>query len=289
MRTSSTTEGRLWLGLYALLCGGSVALALLLAIAHSVGAWAWPAGGGLDGRGWQALFSDAEFWRSLGYSALLTAITLCVAVLSALLLSATLGAHLRHGWLARALFVPLAVPPVVAALLAFVLLADSGLLSRVAFFFGWTAMPADFPSLLFESAGYGIVLTHLAMITPLFVLLFERLAQTLGLPLLLLQAETLGASRRQAWQHIALPLLLRQARPVLAVYGAALLGAYELPLLIGAPQPGMVSVTIARAVAGYDLTQHTTGFAMASVYLIILIAVWALFGARREISGGSSL
>ncbi len=289
MRTFSTTEGRFWLGIYALLCGGSVALALLIALAHSVGAWAWPPSSGLDGRGWASLFTHAEFWRSLAYSALVTAITLGVAVLSALLLSATLGAHLRHGWLARALFVPLAVPPVVAALLAFVLLADSGLMSRVAFFFGWTATPADFPSLLFEPAGYGIVLTHLAMITPLFVLLFERLAQTLRLPLLLLQAETLGASRRQAWQHIALPLLLRQARPILTVYGAALLGAYELPLLIGAPQPGMVSVTIARAVAGYDLTQHTTGYAMASVYLMILVAVWAVFGARRAMSGGSGL
>ncbi len=280
MRNSSATEGRLWLGLYALLCGGSVALALVLSFAHSVGALAWPPSTDLDWSGWRTLFADSSFWQALGYSFTLTAVTLMLAVLTALLMLAGLGPRLRTGWLARALFLPLAVPPIVAALMAFGLLSDSGLLSRIAHALGWTTTPADFPTLIFDPAGRGIVLTHLAMITPLFVLLFARLTEHLRLPLLLQQAEALGASRYQAWRRVALPLLLQQALPVITVYGVALLGAYELPLLIGAAQPSMVSVTMQRAIAGVDLAQQPLGYAMASVYLSLLTLSWALLSLR---------
>lgn len=280
MRASSPTEGRLWLGIYTLACGGSVALALLLALARSVGALSWPPRATFDGSGWSTLFSSDGWWLTLAYSFALTAITLCLALALALLLLIALGPRLRRGWLARALFLPLAVPPVVAALMGFVLLSDSGLLSRVSHAIGWTHMPAQFPSLVFDPAGRGIVLTHLAMTTPLFLLLFDRLSDHLRLPLLMSQATALGATRRQAWLRVGLPLLLHQARAVIGVYGLALLGAYELPLLLGASHPSMLSVTIQRAVAGYDLAQQPFGYAMTASYLLLLLTGWAWYSLR---------
>lgn len=286
MSSSSATEGRAWLALYALLCGGSVALALTMALAHSVGALGWPPRASFDGSGWRMLFADGGLWLSCAYSLALTIVTLTLAVACALLLLAALGDRVRHGWLARVLFLPLAVPPVVAALLGFTLLSDSGLLSRISHALGWTATPAAFPALIFDAGGRGIVLTHLALVTPLFVLVFDRLQEQLRVPLLMQQAKALGASRYQAWRRVALPLLLRQARPVIAVYGIALLGAYELPLLLGAAHPSMVSVTIQRALGGYDLAQRPYGYAMASVYLALLIAGWALLTWRASSRGG---
>ncbi len=280
MRSSSATDGRGWLVLYALLCGGSIALALLLAVAHSLGALGWPPRAGFDVSGWHTLFVNGDFWLSCAYSVALTVVTLSLAVAIALLLLAALGDRLRQGWLARALFLPLAVPPVVAALISFTLLSDSGLLSRIAHAFGWMATPADFPALIFDAGGRGIVVTHLAMVTPLFMLLFDRLQEQLRVPLLMQQAKALGASRYQAWRRVALPLLLRQAWPVITVYGVALLGAYELPLLLGAAHPSMVSVTIQRALGGYDLAQQPYGYAMASAYLALLISGWALISWR---------
>ena len=282
MRSSSATDGRAWLALYALLCGGSVALALLLALAHSVGALGWPPRASFDSSGWRALLADDGFWLSCGYSLALTTVTLALALALALLLLAAFGERLRHGWLARALFLPLAVPPVVAALLGFTFLSDSGLLSRITHALGWTATPAAFPALIFDAGGRGIVITHLALVTPLFTLVFDRMHQQLRVPLLMQQAKALGASRYQAWRRVALPLLLREARPVIAVYGVALLGAYELPLLLGAAHPSMVSVTIQRALGGYDLAQRPYGYAMASVYLALLIAGWALLTWRAS-------
>jgi putative spermidine/putrescine transport system permease protein len=276
------TPGRPWLVLFGLACGGSVALALGLALAHSVGALSWPRTTTLDYSGWRALFAGPAFWHTLGYSLQLTSVTLVLALSTALALVAFLGTHLRTGLLSRALFLPLAVPGVVAALMAYILFSDSGWLSRLAYALGWLHTPAEFPSLIFDPSGRGIVLTHLAMITPLFVLLFERVAEHVRLPLLMQQATALGATRWQAWQHIAIPLLLTQTRAVIAVYTLALLGAYELPLLIGAAHPSMVSVAIARAIGGYDLTQRPLGYAMASLYLILLIGAWAGLVWRAE-------
>ena len=280
MNPRPTASSRAWLALFLLACGGSVALALVLALAHSVGALSWPRVATLDFSGWRALFSGQRFWQALLYSVSLTAITLLLALVIALALLAALGTHLRKPLLGRALFLPLAVPGVVAALMATSLLGDSGCLSRLAHGLGWVTTPAQFPALIFDPAGRGIVLTHLAMITPLFVLLFDRLAEYARVPLLMRQAEALGATRWQAWRRIGIPLLLSQARTVIAVYGVALLGAYELPLLIGAAQPAMVSVTIARAIGGYDLAQRPLGYAMASLYLTLLIVAWAMLTWR---------
>ncbi len=285
MRTSSATRpstGRAWLTLFALVCGGSVVLALGLALAHSVGALSWPRATSLDDSGWRALFADQHFWRSLRYSVGLTSVTLVLALGAALGLYASLGTRLRSGLLGRALFLPLAVPAVVAALMAYSLLGNSGWLSRLAYALGWLSTPAEFPALIFDAGGRGIVLAHLAMVTPLFVLLFERVADHGRLPLLMQQATALGATPWQAWHRIGMPLLLSQTRAVIAVYALALLGAYELPLLIGAAHPSMVSVTIARAIDGYDLAQRPLGYAMASCYLVLLIGAWALLVWRAE-------
>lgn len=283
--TNRATPGRAWLALLTLACGGSVALALGLALAHSVGALSWPPTTTLDYSGWRALLAGRRFWQALLYSVALTSVTLLMALSVALVIYAGLGSRLRRGLLGRALFLPLAVPAVVAALMAYSLLGDSGWLSRLAYGLGWLRTPAEFPTLIFDPLGRGIVLTHLAMVTPLFVLLFERVAEHAQLPLLMQQATALGASRWLAWRRVGVPLLLMQTRAVIAVYTLALLGAYELPLLIGAAQPNMVSVTIARAIGGYDLAQRPLGYAMASFYLMLVVCAWALWSWRASQRG----
>lgn len=285
VRPSSPSEGHGWRLLLAAVVGGNLALALALAGAQSLGLASWPPAATLDTRGWRALTTDGLFWQALLFSAALTAVTLVLALAAALLLHHALGAELQRARLARLLYLPLAVPGVAAGLLAFIMLGDSGVLSRIAHGFGWVASPAAFPALLFDADGRGIVLTHLVLITPLFLLLFARLAEPLRLPALLEQARALGASPWQAWRRVALPLLLRQAAPVIAVYGLALFGAYEVPLMVGGARPPMISVAIAEAVHGYDLATRPLGYAMACAYLGLLALAWsvamAAYRARR--------
>lgn len=264
--------------LFGLSTGGIVLLAISLAAAHSVGGFT--SATQIDFAHWRSVLHGRVFWLAFGYSACLTLVTLGLALALALGLVLALGEQVRHGVLARMLYLPLAVPGTVAALLSYALLSDAGLLSRLALSLGRIRQPADFPALIFDPLGLGIVLTHVAMIAPFFVLLFDRQCAHERLPLYLRQAEALGATRRQALTRVALPLLARGVKPVVAVYGVALLGAFEVPLLIGSAYPAMISIEIHRQINAYDMTLRPEGYAMAVLYLVILVTVWASFSWR---------
>jgi len=48
-------------------------------------------------------------------------------------------------------------------------------------------------------------------------------------------------------------VLLRASAPVLSVYLVVLMGAYEVPLLVGAQYPSMISVLIQRRFSQFDM------------------------------------
>ncbi|MGQ0697225.1 MAG: hypothetical protein ACT4PZ_03170 [Panacagrimonas sp.] len=261
----------LWVLAFVLLTAGPALAGLLFSALYSLG------GMGLLTEGWTLMhwrnvLGGGEFWSALAFGFALTVITLMLSVSAALLLVLSLGSRLRRGALGFLIYLPLAVPGTVAALLAYQVLGDAGLLSRVAHALGWVAAPSDFPSLVFDRWGVGIVLTHCAMITPFFVLLFDRLYENEKLADFLQLASTFGASRVQGLRRIVLPLLARRAVPTLAVYGVVLMGAFEVPLLIGAPYPAMISVTIQRRFGLYDLASKPEAHAMATLYLLLAMA-----------------
>ncbi len=169
------------------------------------------------------------------------------------------------------------------------LLGDSGFVSRIAHALGWASTPADFPTLIFDAVGRGIVITHLALVTPLFLLLFERLASICACRRCCSKAAALGASRAQAWRRIGLPCCCARRSRCSRSMAWPCSAPTKLPLLIGAAQPSMVAVTIQRAVAGYDLAQRPLGYAMvSSVYLLMVIAGWAFPHAAPTRAAGDA-
>lgn len=225
---------------------------------------------------WHWLLSQRSFWVALGYSLLLAALTLALALTAAFLLVLWLGPGLLDSRQGRLLYIPLAIPGTVAALVASLLLGDSGLLARIAHALGWIQQPAEFPSLVFDRLGVGIVLTHSAMITPFFIILFTRLIQSGRLAEYRQLALSLGATPAQSMWRVVLPLLWSGTLPVVGVYAAVLVGAYEVPLLIGARYPAMLSVEIQNLIGGYDLSARPRGYAMATLYLLLLFGAWML-------------
>lgn len=262
-----------WIASFVVLTAGAVLLALTFASLYSFGAL------GLLSEGWTTehwryVLLESGFWSALGFSLALTIVTLVLATSAALAIVLILESRVRRGPLALLIYAPLAVPGIVAALLSYQILGDAGLLSRLAFAAGWIARPAEFPALVFDRPGIGIMLTHFAMITPFFVILFDRLFENERLTELRQLAYTMGATRLQALCRVVLPLLLVRALPVCAVYGVALMGAFEVPLLIGARYPTMISVEIYSQFASYDLTAKPQTYTMATLYLLLMLVGW---------------
>ncbi|TAM97970.1 MAG: ABC transporter permease subunit [Rhodanobacteraceae bacterium] len=241
-------------------------------------------------RYWTAALQDSETWVALGYSFAVGLVSLVLALALALGLQAALGAQVRRRPLRGLLFVPLAVPALVAALLSVELFGNAGLLARLAHAVGWIAQPADFPNLLFTPAGSGIVLTHVLLVGPFLLLLLDRLARHERVEELAWVARTLGASRWQAWRKVTVPVLLRAGMPTLSVYFIVLVGAFEVPLLVGASYPQMISVLVQRQFSQFDLASKPQAYVVAVLYGVLamglLLALFAWRG-RRDAAGGS--
>lgn len=250
---------------------------------------------GLLSRGWTAshwlhVLADGHTWITLGYSFGVGIASLLVSAVAALLLLAALGPWAGRRPLSLLWFVPLTVPPLVAGMLSVEMFGNAGLLARVAHALSWVQQPGDFPALLYTSSGLGIILTHAALVAPFLVLLFGRLQHHLRLDELAQVAHTLGASRMQVWTHVHVPALLRAAEPTLTVYGLVLVGAFEIPMVVGAQYPSMISVLIERRFAHFDIATKPEGYALATLYALIamsLLLAWFGWRGTRHVEGVS--
>jgi len=230
---------------------------------------------------WGKIWTDRSWWASLGLSAL-------VAV-TVTLLSAGLALRLL-GWLRpllelrRVRFVlhwPLALPPIIAAFFSFQWLGNSGILARLAYHLGWSDGPADFPSLINDAYYLGVGFTLLLTTFPFFLLLFLYHYQAAQLPQLSQLSATLGASAAQIRLQVMMPILLRRAAPTLLLYFVFLLGAYEVPLLLGRQSPAMLSVFISQKFSKFNLDDLPLAYAATVLYMCILLVIVALFFKER--------
>lgn len=273
-----------WIVLPLLMTVGPVLAGLGFMLLYSTGLSGFLATG-FTLRYWSRALSDSQTWISLLYSVGLGGAGLTASLALAFALQAALGPRLKTGALRSLLFLPLSVPPLVAALLSVELLGNAGLLSRLAYAAGFIVRPAEFPTLLYTASGFGIVATHVTLVAPFLLLLLERIARHEQVPELEQVARTLGASPWQVWRRIRMPILLRASTPVLGVYFLVLTGAYEVPLLVGAQYPSMISVLIARRFAQFDLDTRPDAYVLASLYAVLagsLLLVLFTARARRQ-------
>ena len=271
-----------WIALSLIFTLGPVLAGLAVMLLYSTGLIGLLATG-FTLRHWSAVLFDAGTWISLLYSALLGCASLGASMALALGLQVALGAELRKGALRSLLFLPLTIPPLVAALLSVELLGNAGLIARLAHAAGAIEQPAEFPTLLYTASGFGVVVTHMTMVWPFLLLLFDRHARHGRVVELEQVSRTLGASAWQTWRRVRLPVLLRASGPVLCVYLVVLTGAYEVPLLVGAQYPSMISVLIQRRFIQFDLSTRPEAYALACLYATLAIGtLLLLFGLRAR-------
>lgn len=222
---------------------------------------------------WAKLTAGGEIAQSLLFSAAVAAATVLLSTALALILAVKLRRAPGRGFTATAFFVPLAIPTVAAALVGFQFLGGAGVFGRIAWQFGWIASPDQFPALIYDRFGLGIVLTHSAIAVPLLALLFARLYANERIGDFAALARTLGAGRLAVLRRVTLPLLLRRAAPALTLFFAAIFGSYEIPLLLGAQRPEMLSILARRKFVLFDLAQRPDGFLIAVVYAVIVFTL----------------
>ncbi len=263
---------------FVALVGVPVALALATSAAQSVR----DAAGRPSLAPWRAVLAEGEALASLVLSAGVATAVVALALGLALPLALALRDRVRRGLVGAALHAPLAVPAVVAAFVAFQLLTPSGIVGRWLVAVGAVGGMADVPVVVNDRWAVGIVLAHVALAVPFLVLLLAELAESERLGDLVRLARTLGAGRRAVRWRVEVPVLLRAVMPQAALLWVAVLGSYEIPLLLGRQSPQMLSVLTLRLFERFDLADKPEAFVLAVLYALAVGAVLAVVLRRRE-------
>jgi len=218
------------------------------------------------------------FLASLGLTFLVslssTAATLVLAVLTALSLRRM--RHLR-GLVTYVYQLPLTLPHMVLAAAGLMLLSQSGLLSRVVTSLGLIDSPAGFPELVYDRAGLGIVLVYVWKQVPFVGLFALAVLQSVGEDYEA-AARSLGAKPLQAVRHVLVPLVMPGLLPSAVIIFAFVFGSFEVPLLLGARYPSMLSVLAYRLYTDVDLAYRPQAMALS---FVISLIVFALVGVYR--------
>jgi putative spermidine/putrescine transport system permease protein len=164
--------------------------------------------------------------------------------------------------------VPLAVPHLAIAIALVTLISPSGLLARIVYALGWIREPAQFPALVYDRYGLGVILAYVVKEVPFLAVVTTVLLLRLGEDYDAV-ARTLGASAWQRLRHVTLPLVFPGVSGAALVVFAYVFAAFETPFLLGRPYPAMLSVVAQQRYLDLDLRQRPGAVALALVMTVL--------------------
>ena len=232
---------------------------------------------------WAELF-QGEFLKSILYSFWVAGASTVLVLLISFGLLFTSQKYLREPFLYRTLYLPLTRPPIVLAFSMYHMLSGAGFLSRIAFHLNLVSAPGQFPALVQDPYAVGIILAHLLIVFPFFLLVLLNLYEQQKLDEMSAVASALGAGKTMILLKIQIPILLRGLFPLIALYFIFFMGAYEIPLLLGQSSPQMISVLILEKLQRFNLADIPVAHSMAVWYALLCMATisWLLAGYKRR-------
>lgn len=223
----------------------------------------------LSGQG----MAGREFWGSLAFSLWISISSTLISAFLALLLAVWLSELKRTGAAENlALNWNLAFPHLVWAVALLLFFSQSGLLARWAATLGLIQTPAEFPVLVRDRSGIGIILHYVSKEIPFLALIVLAVLrrQSTGYTQV---AENLGATRWQRIRLVTLPLVAPALLSGTLLVFAFIFSSYEVPALLGVNYPRMLPVLALRFFNDPDLRSRADGMAISLIITIIVLVV----------------
>ena len=261
-------------------------LALMYALLYSFGI-VGIANDGFTTKFWQQVFAEGTFVQSMLYSTVISILSVVFSVGIAMLIAINYVSKLEKPFMSFMSYLPLCMPGIVVAFFLIQILSEAGWISRIAYSIGLIDQLQSFPSLVNDSLAFGIIVAFISVVMPFFLLLFISVYRQERLDELAHVASSLGASPQQIAIKIKIPILLHRTRMIIILYFIFLLGAYEIPLILGQESPQMISVMVVRELNQYDLTKISEGYVVAVMYTMLislLTLVVFLYGRSKTVS-----
>ncbi len=172
------------------------------------------------------------------------------------------------GGVMRIIQLPIIVPHAVAALFMINIFSRNGILSRIAYALGMIQEQRQFPMLIYDPNGVGIIMAYLWKEIPFIIYfviaLMANINGSLGEA-----ATNLGAKKRTVFLRVTLPLCRNTIISGFLIIFVFALGAYELPLLLGATVPKALPVLAYQEYIHPDLRNRPYAMALNGIIIVI--------------------
>jgi putative spermidine/putrescine transport system permease protein len=220
------------------------------------------------------VLTDPDFFRSLLLTFYIAGTSTSIAAGISILTALLLASLVERSRVIHFMFqVPLTVPHLVIAVAVVFMLAPAGLFSRAAVALGWIQTSADFPLLINDTWGVGIILTYVWKEVPFITLMILAVLRQSGNALLDV-GRTLKASPWQRFRYITLPTIFPAVGAASLIVFAYTFGAFEVPFLLGRTYPMTLPVWAYKNYSDIDLLARPEGIATGIVIaLVVMLAV----------------
>lgn len=220
---------------------------------------------------------DSEmFYSSLCFSIAVSAVASLLSVGIGFVAAFFLAEEDKEGMTMSILRLPILLPHFTAAFLVFLLLSQSGLVSRVSEGLGLISRVEQFPSLIFDPLGFGIIISYVWKEVPFCILFLYPTLRLVGRGL----GETaymLGASKLQYLLQVALPTCRASVLSLFIILFAYDFGAFEVPFILGASYPKAIGVLGYISYISADLGQRPYTMALNIIITIMGVALIAAY------------
>lgn len=220
---------------------------------------------------YKEVLTSRGFLSSLRFSLYTSLASSIIAIVCGVLLSYAILQIKAKKEIVESLYrVPIIVPHIVSVLLIYNILSQSGIIPRILYEAGLITDQSQFPSILYEKNGIGVIIAYLWKEIPFVALTTYTILSKVSNKLSDV-AGNLGANKRQIFFYILLPLIMHSVFSSFIIIFAFSFGAYEVPLLLGPTQPKALPV---QAFIQYsNPVLQNRPYAMVYNVLITLIAL----------------
>lgn len=232
---------------------------------------------------WAQVLSRPDLASSVGFSLYIALVSSVIALVGGIVLSAALCA-VRQTRLVTLIDVqiPLMCAHILVVLFMVSLFAGSGLFPRLLYHLGLISSPTDFPSIVGDASGWGILATYVWKEVPFVafctVTLMSHVSDRFGEA-----AATMGASSLRSFLTVTLPLCRRALVKAFLVVFAFAFGAYEVPFLLGPTVPKALPVLAYLEFQNPDILNRCVAMALNGVMAVVTtIAAAAYFAVLRR-------
>lgn len=136
---------------------------------------------------------------------------------------------------------PIIVPHLLSVLLVYNIFSQTGLLARFAYNIGFISSFEEFPVLLYNKNGFGIILAYIWKELPFIAFITYNVLSKLSNKFSD-ASRNLGANGFQTMKYVVFPIALPSVLSSFILVFAFSFGAYEIPMLLGGTYPKALPV-----------------------------------------------